>query len=158
MSDLSDPKFDAAALAASFALAAQRVMDDLELALQRNIKKQLSKPGTGRKHPGQKYKSSAPFNPPTVQTGTLRRSWVGGGRSKYVRANTRKELRSRLASNVEYAKYLEKGTSQMYPRPYLITAVGITAAFDLPVILRRFERDIERRLKRSARRRLKRGN
>lgn len=153
----SDPKFDGAALAASFALSAQKLMDNLELALQRNLKRQLSKPGTGRKHRSLKYRSSAPFNPPTVQTGTLRRSWVGRGRGLYQRRNTRKELRSRLASDVEYAKYLETGTRKMYPRPYLKTAVDITAALDLPKIVRAFERDLERRLLRDARRRLTRG-
>lgn len=98
------------------ALGTQRLI----LEAQIEVKKNLSRAGTGKKHPGLRYTSSAPGNPPAVQTGTLRRSWQTGTVRK-VTAGTR--IGWRLGSNLRYARRLEFGGGFIAPRPYLRPAL-----------------------------------
>lgn len=100
---------------------AARGTQRLILEAQVEVKKNLSRAGTGKKHPGLRYTSSAPGNPPAVQTGTLRRSWQTGTVRK-VTAGTR--LGWRLGSNLRYARRLEFGGGFIAPRPYLRPALN----------------------------------
>ena len=63
-------------------------------------------------HSGSSYTASAPGATPAVRTGALRMSWAmnvsGGGGSFKVS----------IVSGVQYANYLEEGTSKMAARPY----------------------------------------
>ena len=62
------------------------------------------------------HRASAPGDPPTVRTGTLRRS-IQMARPTPSRASTR--VGWRIGIKVKYAPYLEFGTRRMRPRPYV---------------------------------------
>jgi HK97 gp10 family phage protein len=53
---------------------------------------------------------SAPGNPPAIDTGTLRRS---------IQVNQKADNSVEVGSNLEYARYLEYGTTKMAARPWL---------------------------------------
>lgn len=99
---------------------AARGTQRLILEAQIEVKNKLSKAGTGKKHRGLRYTSSAPGQPPAVQTGTLRRSWQTGT-VRTVASGTR--LGWRLGSNLRYARRLEFGGGFIAPRPYLRPAI-----------------------------------
>lgn len=83
------------------------------IILQRDMKVTLSQPGRGIKHPGNRYPSSAPGDPPAVQTGHLRRS-VQVDLSRLNEANPR----ARVGTNIPYGAELEFGTRKVAPRPW----------------------------------------
>jgi HK97 gp10 family phage protein len=89
----------------------------LGLEAVNTVKAMLSRPGSGRQYGN--HRASAPGQPPAVDTGRLRSSYafqVGrDGRGPYVDVGT----------NVEYAKYLEFGTSLMAARPHLRPAIEL---------------------------------
>ena len=93
------------------------------------MRKVLSRSGQGRKHYGMSYKSSAPGQPPTVQTGTLRRSVQADFRNLQKR-----NPRARVGPGVFYARFLEEGTRRMRPRPFR----DLTIRKARPMILRFF--------------------
>ena len=62
------------------------------------------------------HRASAPGDPPTVRTGTLRRS-IQIARPKPSRAMTR--VGWKIGVNVKYAPYLEFGTRRMKARPFV---------------------------------------
>lgn len=96
-------------------------VDRASFDMQSETKIELSKPGKGIKWPTLKYRSSKPGDPPTVQTGTLRRS------IQVDRSNIAKTLTNRVGTNVKYAKRLELGDPDvdgMAARPYLVTALS----------------------------------
>ncbi|MBQ7257775.1 MAG: hypothetical protein IJS60_08795 [Abditibacteriota bacterium] len=68
----------------------------------------------GRWYKGATNRSSAPGEPPAVQTDNLRSSFVmeKDGNS-YI-----------IGTAVEYAKYLEFGTKKMAPRPYVKPSIN----------------------------------
>tara|TARA_S200002703_G_scaffold86200_1_gene74315 strand:+ start:54 stop:551 length:498 start_codon:yes stop_codon:yes gene_type:complete len=118
-------------------------LNDIATALQKNMKRVLNSGGTGRKHPGLPKRSSAPFHPPVVQTGTLWRSWI-----TRVRKDNGPNKTLVLGSNLNYARFLERGTMvggkvRMYPRPYVGRAVDKTKK-QLPRINRKLQRNIKR--------------
>ena len=98
------------------------------LLLEREVKKELSNVGTGRPYKrGKKvHRASSAGQPPAVDTGTLRASissvvdssvlkvegWVGS--NKNVIAS-----KSVAGTDVEYGYYLEVGTKNIQPRPFL---------------------------------------
>lgn len=98
----------------------QRVL----LEAQIEVKKMLSMAGSGTKHPGLKYTSSAPGRPPAVQTGTLRRSWQTGIFKRFAQGT---RLGWRLGSNIKYARRLEFGGGFIAPRPYLRPSLNAVA-------------------------------
>ena len=151
MSRIYGDKFDAAKANRVIMVEVEKFQTAMELTLQQHIKRTLSREGTGKKHKHLKYQSSAPYNPPAVQTGTLRRSWLFGGRKRYVRKTGTKEVRSILGvgSNVPYAKFLQTGTKNMDPRPYLSISVALTE-LDVPDLLRRFWNRVDNSLRRMA--------
>lgn len=103
------------------------------LFVEREVKKELSKRGTGevyyrgKNNKNRKFHiASAPYEPPAVDTGALRASissivevidlevtgWVGSDISKLA-------IRTSAGTDLEYGYYLEMGTINMAPRPYL---------------------------------------
>lgn len=100
---------------------ASRGTQRLILEAQLEVKKKLSLGGTGRKHPGLRYTSSAPGQPPAAQTGTLRRSWQTGT-ARNVKTGNR--IGWRLGSSIRYARRLEFGGGFILPRPYLRPALN----------------------------------
>lgn len=115
-------RFNRKAVEAATLAALQASIVETSIAFQREAKLQLSKAGTGRKHSGLRYQSSAPGQPPAVQTGHLRRSVQFGG-AQFVEDRTqlgdRKRPRIRVGTNVKYAAWLEFGTRHIAPRPYM---------------------------------------
>ncbi len=79
------------------------------LFLEREIKISMKAKGTGIKWPGSSYTSSAPGEPPATQTGTLIRSMT----------SEVEKLVGRVGTNLKYGLYLEIGTKNIVPRPYL---------------------------------------
>ena len=76
--------------------------------LQQSIKITLSKPGSGNKWPGLSYTSAAIGQPPTVQTGRLRGSWI----TQAARSPAKKVpngVKLSLGTDVLYAKILDLG-------------------------------------------------
>lgn len=105
-------RWDSAQYETQFRAAIRNAVSASALILQREMKQMLSRPGRGRLHAGLRYPSSLPGDPPTVQTGHLRRS-VQVDLSGLVGTIPR----ARVGSNVPYGRWLEYGTS-----PYLIKA------------------------------------
>ncbi|MGB9866717.1 MAG: HK97-gp10 family putative phage morphogenesis protein [Bacillota bacterium] len=68
---------------------------------------------TAKQREARKYTASAPGEPPAVRTGRLRNS------IKYRIVGTGLSLRGIVGSPLEYAPYLEFGTSKMERRPSL---------------------------------------
>jgi HK97 gp10 family phage protein len=94
--------------------------------LQSAMKLQLSTAGTGRKHATLRYQSSAPGNPPAVQTGHLRRS------VQVDRSQVASNLRATVGTNVPYGRYLEFGTRKMAARPWARPAIAVWKKTILP--------------------------
>ena len=86
---------------------------------QANIRAVLARPSGGR-HRNLRaagvHRASAPGDPPTVNTGNLRRS-IQMARPEPVRNATRKGWRIGIAA--VYAKALEYGYRRLLPRPYV---------------------------------------
>lgn len=77
--------------------------------LQQSIKVTLSKPGSGNKWPGLTYTSAAAGQPPTIQTGRLRGSWVTQAARSPVK-KTKNGVKLSLGTDVRYAKILDLGS------------------------------------------------
>lgn len=74
---------------------------------------ELSQPGTGRlyKRGKKEHRASAPGEPPTPDTGTLRNS-IG---TEYV------DGAGYVGTHLKYGRYLEYGTETIKPRPWMST-------------------------------------
>lgn len=94
----------------------ERLLRRSAVVLQREMKTTLSHPGHGIHHPGASYRSSAEGDPPTVQTGHLRRSiQIDLGTARFHSRNPHIAVGTR----VDYGFFLEYGTIHMLPRPWL---------------------------------------
>lgn len=72
-----------------------------------------------RKYPYKsKYRASAPGEPPARRTGSLRLHWNGQVKSQHS-ANGGVAIVAELESQEPYAGYLESGTRNMEPRPFV---------------------------------------
>ncbi|MDE7425073.1 MAG: hypothetical protein K2N51_15540 [Lachnospiraceae bacterium] len=80
---------------------------------KRNGKVLRKKPGTKRR-----YRPSAPGEPPARRTGNLRLHWHGQVKSKNA-SRGGVSIVAELESQEEYAGYLENGTENMAPRPFV---------------------------------------
>lgn len=67
-------------------------------------------------HTRKTYRASRPGEPPAVRTGTLR------SRYGFRFAKERGNFIGQVGNPLDYALYLEKGTSKMAPRPHLVRA------------------------------------
>lgn len=79
--------------------------------LERYIKKSISKPKSGTKYPGMQVASSKAGEPPASQTGTLMRS--------ITTEQDKQNIAGIVGTNVKYGKWLELGTKNIKPRPFL---------------------------------------
>ncbi len=80
-----------------------------------------------RKYPFKStYQASAPGEPPARRTGNLRLHWNGNVKTQAKSGGV--EVIAELESGASYAGYLENGTSNMAPRPFLdrITEKALT--------------------------------
>jgi hypothetical protein len=96
--------------------ATMKGLDALTFSFQRRVKKMLSKPGTGRKRSGQNYAPSVSPNPPAVQSGRLRNSWVAGRKKRKTRPGKVSIFLTQGAGFADAAKYgyiLEKGLGNL---------------------------------------------
>ena len=115
--------------------------DRVTTQLQQSIKRTLSTKGKGKKYSGLNYRSAAPGDPPTVQSGTLRRSWVtNAARTKPKKSPKRVSLI--LGTNVIYARKLDAWGSSFLGmskgHPYIAPALQAN----------RFRSGIKREIKR----------
>lgn len=69
------------------------------------------------------YKASAPGEPPAVRTGHLRRSWQTAFDSP-TKEQSGNKYKLTVGSNLNYARYLEFGTSKIKARPYVRPVVA----------------------------------
>ena len=96
------------------------------VSLQKRIRKRLSRAGSGVQYPGNPARSSAPGQPPVAQSNLLRNSWVAGIKSQFRSPG---KFGVRLSQGVgfgqatKYAFFLEGGTRNMKPRPFLRPSV-----------------------------------
>lgn len=131
-------RFNRNEIEARFVAAAGKAVDDTVRLLQNEMRRTLSKPGTGRLYRRSRgygrrrnarergyHRASAPGFPPAADTGTLRRSWQTGYPQNYLdRQHVRDKIRPRvrLGTRVLYARWLQYGTSRMAARPYVDVA------------------------------------
>jgi len=94
-----------------------RAMTAAALLLERNIKIDLSKKGTGRQYG--KHQASAPGKPPAPDTGILRSSMI----HEIEKSRDVIDGYVGVERSVEYALYMELGTKNIVPRPYLRPAI-----------------------------------
>lgn len=69
-----------------------------------------------------RYRASAPGEPPARRTGDLRMNWTKGVDSRNSSKSSSRNAVSVVAyleSNTPYAGYLENGTKNMAPRPFV---------------------------------------
>lgn len=113
---------------------AKRAITKGALLLEREIKKELSKPGSGRINTGvsksrkvrgvtvfsasKSTRRSAPGEPPAVDTGRLRASITHLIEKEFF------AWTAQVGTNVEYAPDLEFGTLNMEARPYMLTVLS----------------------------------
>lgn len=99
--------------------AAAHALDVVGNVLVNQIKVTLSQPGTGRTYGS--HQASAPGEPPAVDTGQLRNSIAA--------AHGQDEIGPYVdvGSNLEKSVYLEFGTSDMDPRPFMRPSIELAA-------------------------------
>lgn len=91
-----------------------RNLRDATIVLYRAVVKKVSGGGRGKEYripgtAGKMYRASAAKDPPAVRTGALKNS------IRYFVELTR----GVVGTDLEYAEWLERGTSTMEPRPYM---------------------------------------
>lgn len=95
--------------------AGREVLDTVGVVLVNEIKLTLSQAGTGRVYGN--HQASAPGEPPAVDTGQLRNSISAESGEDDIGPYVD------IGSNLEKAGYLEFGTSDMDPRPFMRPSV-----------------------------------
>jgi len=101
--------------------AMAKALTQAAAVIQTEAKEQLSRQGRGRLHPGLKHRSSAPGDPPAVQTGALRNSVViDKARVKDLR-NPQASVGTGLVfdNGNNQGATLEFGTRHIAPRPWM---------------------------------------
>lgn len=97
------------------------------IIVQAEVKKTLSRKGTGRKYPTLRYQSSKPGHPPAVQTGHLRRSiQVDLSRLRDPNRPT-----AAIGTNVKYGRWLEFGTRKMPAHPFMLQTIHLSRSATL---------------------------
>ena len=89
-----------------------RGLETAAFSFQKRLRLMLSKTGTGKKYPGSSYTSALAGNPPAVQTGMLRNSFVTGKSVSAVKKNatgsTVSVSQASINASIKYAGPLEK--------------------------------------------------
>ena len=78
---MADLKFPTRQHALNFQRGVMQGLRMIAFSLQRRVKKQLSKAGSGKWYKGNRARSSRYNQPPVTQTGMLRNSWTACGRN-----------------------------------------------------------------------------
>ena len=132
-------RFNANEIQTRLSIAAGRAVETVLLEFQAEIRRTLSRPGTGRVYRksggyGKRrnarerglHRASAPGQPPAVDTGTLRRSWQYGPNHLMDKTHIRDKVRprGRIGTRVRYAAWLQQGTFRMAARPYVNVAAN----------------------------------
>jgi hypothetical protein len=105
------------------------------LVMSAALREQLSKRGSGssyRRGRGRVRQRSAPGEPPSPDTGELRRSWSVGRAAKSISANS-EMVSLRFGSRLHYAR-IDGGYGRVKPRPYIRpTMIEIADLFPVTV-------------------------
>tara|TARA_R110001599_G_scaffold17632_1_gene70130 strand:+ start:117 stop:575 length:459 start_codon:yes stop_codon:yes gene_type:complete len=123
---MSKVVFNARKIEAKMRIAAGKSLDLVAIAFQKKIRQRLNRGGTGVHHSGQSYPSSAPGEPPTVQSGNLQNSWIASSRKKVFSRRKTSVLIDQGTSYghaAKYAFFLEYGTRHMAARPFVLPTV-----------------------------------
>ena len=139
----------------------QRGLNIAMVALQREIRVTLSKKGTGvayrggKKGKGSYRRRSAPFNPPAVDTGTLRNSVQTATVQNRTGRNFVSVVMSGLVAGVykdaRIPRWLEYGTRYMHDRPFIAPSIKVVK----PKVVDIIELQMDKAIKRMKRRALK---
>lgn len=112
---------------------AAKFLETIAIQLESNIKRDLSKAGTGRSYKrtkaGLRHVASAPGHAPAVDMGRLRSSIT------HEIGKDSTSLVARVGTDVKYSIYLEYGTRRMQPRPFLRPALDNMARKHIKVTL-----------------------
>lgn len=99
---------------------AETALEKTAVLITNRAKESMTEPKSGKRvppgqgsrggHPWQKRQRSAPGQPPAVQTGQLRASVT------YIKP---RPLTRHIGTNVKHGRYMEFGTRNILPRPWL---------------------------------------
>jgi hypothetical protein len=141
-------KFDRNAIVAAIVEGCSAGAEDCILQVQREIRANLSKPGSGVWHAGNPARSSAPGQPPATQTGRLQSAW----QAKPQRWGIGRTIGWALGvGRVPYARILEYGgktgrnnATKIEARPYVRPAVATVQAKAVRIFAGYIERSLRR--------------
>ena len=132
----------------------QRGLNIAMVALQRELRITLSKKGTGvayrggKKGKGSYRRRSAPFNPPAVDTGTLRNSVQTATVENRTGRDFVSVVMSGLVAGVNkdarIALWLEKGTRYMHDRPFIAPSIKVVKPKVVDIIELQMDKAIKR--------------
>lgn len=132
----------------------QRGLNIAMVALQREIRITLSKKGTGvayrggKKGKGSYRRRSAPFNPPAVDTGTLRNSVQTATIENRTGRNFVSVVMSGLVAGVNkdarIPKWLEGATRYMHHRPFIAPSIKVVKPKVVDIIELQMDKAIKR--------------
>jgi HK97 gp10 family phage protein len=132
----------------------QRGLNIAMVALQRELRITLSKKGTGveyrggKKGKGSYRRRSAPFNPPAVDTGTLRNSVQTATVKNVTGRNFVSVVMSGLVAGVDkdarIPRWLEYGTRYMHDRPFIAPSIKVVKPKVVGIIELQMDKAIKR--------------
>lgn len=101
--------------------AGERAVRDVLRGIDAGVQQKLTGTRSGRQYPGLPNRSSAPGEPPATQTGRLKTS----------RTIRLRGLRGEIIFDAGYAGYLESGTRNMEPRPFVRPVLNELEGLDI---------------------------
>lgn len=140
----TEHRFDVEGIERAVLDGVSRSLDKIAIELQSEMRRMLSRAGTGRQYRRHKgrgrrarnlreagvHVASRAGQPPAADTGLLRNSWAVGGRDNALDRSRQRDRRRptlSLGSAVVYAEWLETGTSRMAARPYVQPSIDAVA-------------------------------
>jgi HK97 gp10 family phage protein len=146
--------FSAADIMAANIEGIERGLNISMVALQRELRITLSKKGTGveyrggKKGKGSYRRRSAPFNPPAVDTGTLRNSVQTATVKNVTGRNFVSVVMSGLVAGVDkdarIPRWLEYGTRYMHDRPFIAPSIKVVKPKVVGIIELQMDKAIKR--------------
>jgi HK97 gp10 family phage protein len=146
--------FSAAEIMSANIEGIQRGLNIAMVALQRELRITLSKKGTGvayrggKKGKGSYRRRSAPFNPPAVDTGTLRNSVQTATIENRTGRDFVSVVMSGLVAGVNkdarIPLWLEKGTRYMHDRPFIAPSIKVVKPKVVDIIELQMDKAIKR--------------